>query len=127
MTSLQGLGYAPTGWGEQLPSGHEPREVADVCIDAADRVYLFTRFEKPYQSEVLVYERDGTFVHAFGRGIFRNAHGISLAPDGTIYCVDNYDHTVRVFSPAGEMLMELGTANEPSDTGYDPKNWGTVP
>ncbi len=127
MTNSPQYTFTPADWREKLPAGHEHREVADVCVDGSDRVYLFTRGEKSYESEVLVYEPDGTFVRAFGRGIFRNAHGISLAPDGTIYCVDNYDHTVRIFNQAGELLKQLGTANEPSDTGYDPKNWGTVP
>jgi DNA-binding beta-propeller fold protein YncE len=119
--------FAPTNWREQFPLEHEHREVADVCIDGSDRAYLFTRGERPYESEVLVYERDGTFVRGWGRGVFKNAHGISLGLDGAVYCVDNYDHTVRKFSPFGELLMELGTPGEPSDTGYDPKNFGSVP
>ncbi len=127
MNSRLMLGYRPTNWHEELPGGHEHLEIADVCVDESDRVYLFTRYKKPYESEVLVYERDGTFVRAFGRGVFKNAHGISLGPDGTLYCVDNYDHTVRLFSQSGELLNELGTPGVASDTGYDVRNFGTVP
>ena len=67
-----GYAYVPADWREEHASGHELREVADVCVDPSDRVYLFTRGEKPYESEVLLCDRDGAFVHAFGCGLFKD-------------------------------------------------------
>src|SRR4051794_36502798 len=49
------------GW-EQLPAGWQHKDVAGVAVDANDRVYLITRS----QARVIVYERDGTFVAAWG-------------------------------------------------------------
>ena len=35
-----------------------------------------------------------------------------------MYCVDNGDHSVRKFSPDGELLLTLGVPGTPSQTGY---------
>ena len=102
------------GW-EKLPDGLRHRDVADVAVDSADRVHLFTR----HDSQVLVFSRDGTFVRDFGRGLFTMAHGIAIDGEDCVYCVDNKDHTVRKFSPAGELLLTLGVPGACSDTGYD--------
>jgi DNA-binding beta-propeller fold protein YncE len=107
------------GW-EQLPDGWEHKDVAGVATDSRDRVYVFTRSEHP----VIVYEQDGTFIRSWGEGVFSpRPHGITIGPDDSVYCVDDADHTVRKFSPEGELLMTLGTSGQPSDTGYT----GTIP
>lgn len=116
------LTYVPTDWQEEVPGGHEHRDVADVCVDAEDRVYLYTRFD----SEVLVYDRNGRYLRSWGRGIFANSHGITAGPDGSIYCADNRDHTVRKFDPRGELVLTLGAPGVASDTGYDGRNLQTV-
>ncbi len=103
---------------EQLPAGYSHPDVAAVAVDADGRVYLFCRAEHP----VLVYERDGRFVRSWGEGVFTmRAHGITVAPDGTIWCVDDGDQTARKFDPDGRLLLTLGTSGRPSDTGYDGK------
>ncbi|HEV2250997.1 MAG TPA: peptidyl-alpha-hydroxyglycine alpha-amidating lyase family protein [Candidatus Limnocylindria bacterium] len=67
-----------------------------------------------------MYERDGRFVRAWPEGLFsERAHGITAAPDGSIWCVDDADHSVRKFTPDGEVLRTLGTRGVPSATGYD--------
>jgi len=106
------------GW-EQLPPGYEHPDVADVAVDANGRVYLFCRSEHP----VLVYERDGRFVRSWGEGVFTmRAHGITLAPDGTLWFTDDGDHTVRRFTTDGSLLQTIGTSGVASDTGYDGKS-----
>ena len=101
---ITGLRYAlAEGW-EQPPQGYKHRSVCDVAVDSRDRVYL--------------YIRDGTFVTAWGRGRFPGpAHGLAIGPDDSVYCVNDGDHTVRKFTPGGELLMTLGTSGVPSDTG----------
>jgi DNA-binding beta-propeller fold protein YncE len=101
------------GW-EQLPEGWSFVEVAGVATDSADRVYVFSRGDHP----VLVFDRDGRFLDAWGEGVFANAHGICIGPDDTVYCADNMDHTVRIFRTDGTLLRTLGTVGTPSDTGF---------
>jgi len=103
------------GW-EQLPSGYTHRDVCGVAIDSRDRVYVITR----EASRVIVYEPDGRFVASWGEGIFTaRTHGITIGPDGSVYCVDDGDHTVRKFTTDGKLLLTLGTSGVASDTGYD--------
>ena len=110
------------GW-EQLPAGFEHRDVAGVAVDGEDRVFLICRGDHP----VLVYDQKGNFLRSWGEGDFTyRTHGISVGPDGTVYCTDDGNHTVRRFTPEGKLLMTLGTLNTPSDTGYDGKDTKTV-
>ncbi len=110
------------GW-EQLPADFRHRDVAGVAVDSRDRVYLITRGEP----RVIVYEPDGRFVGSWGEGLFsERTHGITLGPDDAVYCVDDADHTVRKFTPDGQLLLTLGTSNVPSDTGYDGKSLPSI-
>jgi DNA-binding beta-propeller fold protein YncE len=99
---------------EQLPDGIKHLDVSAVDTDSQDRVYLLTR----YDSNVLVYERDGSFLTAWGGDQFTNPHGLTIGPDDTVWTVDNGDHSVRKFSPDGKLLLTLGQPGEPSDTGH---------
>jgi DNA-binding beta-propeller fold protein YncE len=106
------------GW-EQLPEGWMHADVAGVATDADDRVYLYTRSTP----RVIVYDRDGRFLKSWGEGIFHDrpagsAHGITIGPDGSVWCVDDGNHTVKKLTPDGELLLTLGTPGVPSDTGY---------
>lgn len=52
---------------EKLPPGIAYRDVSAVYTDSQNRVYLLTR----YDSNVLVFEPDGTFLTAWGGGSSR--------------------------------------------------------
>jgi DNA-binding beta-propeller fold protein YncE len=106
------------GW-EQLPEGWSFVEVAGVATDSQDRVYAFNRGAHP----IIVFDRDGKFLNAWGEGVFTNAHGIYIGPNDLVYCADNFDHTVRIFTPEGKLLRTLGKKNEPAATGF--KAWDT--
>jgi DNA-binding beta-propeller fold protein YncE len=106
------------GW-EQLPRGYAHRDVAGVAVDGEDRVYLICRGDHP----VIIYDQKGNFQRSWGEGEFSyRTHGITVGPDGTIFCTDDGRHTVRQFTPDGRLLMTLGVMDTPSDTGYDGKN-----
>jgi DNA-binding beta-propeller fold protein YncE len=100
-------------WG-QLPAGWSFVDVVGVVVDARDRVFVFNRGAHP----IVVFERDGRFVDAWGEGVFTSPHGLQIGPDGTIYTVDNADHTVRAWTPDGQQKLMLGTPGQPSDTGF---------
>jgi hypothetical protein len=106
----------------RLPPGWEFAEVAGVATDSQDRVYVFNRGAHP----VIVFDRDGRFLHSWGEGAFRRAHGITIGPDDAVYCTDDLDHTVRKFTPEGQLLLTLGTSGRPSDTGIDGLDYRTI-
>ncbi|MDA1280589.1 MAG: peptidyl-alpha-hydroxyglycine alpha-amidating lyase family protein [Chloroflexi bacterium] len=103
--------YSVSGnnWG-QLPDGWFYREATAVAVDQQDRVYVFNRGTCP----VIVFDSDGNMIDSWGEGVFKSPHGISVGPDGNLFCVDNGDSTVRKFTASGELLMTIGEPNKPS-------------
>ncbi len=91
------------GWG-RLPEGWALGDVAAVGVDRHDRVYAFNRGAHP----MVVFDREGTFVTSWGEDIFTRAHGVHMAPDDTMYCTDEGDHTVRRCTLEGKVLLEIG-------------------
>jgi DNA-binding beta-propeller fold protein YncE len=98
---------------QQLPDGMTLHETPGVAVDAGDRVYALTRNA---ENPVLVFEADGTFLRTFGAGTFSaRTHAITIAPDGTVFCVDDGRHTVTKWSPEGELLLTIGTPDQPAE------------
>src|SRR3569623_1760038 len=106
----------------QLPQGGTWTEGAAVACDSRDRVYVFIRGEHP----LMVFAPDGSFLHAWGEGLFVRPHGVLIGPDDAVYCTDDLDHTVRKFSPEGKLLLTLGTSGKPSDTGATSVDYRTI-
>ena len=102
------------GW-EQLPEGWSFTEVAGVAVDSKDQVYVFCRGEHP----LIVFDKDGHFITAWGEGVFTIPHGIFIDRQDRIYLTDCGDHTVRVYNSAGEQLWMLGEPGQASDTGFE--------
>ena len=108
--------FEPVPDWEQLPKGHQHRDVVDVAVDSRDRVFLLAR----EQSRISVYDRDGSFIKSWGENLLSaRPHGITIAPDDSVYCVDEDDQTIRKFTPDGEPLLLLGSSGVPSGTGAD--------
>ena len=97
-------------------------EAVAVACDRRGRVFVFLRGPQP----VRVYEADGTFVTGWGEGQFVRPHGLFVGPDDTVYCTDDFDHTVRAFTPEGRPLLTLGTSGRPSDTGATSIDYRTI-
>ena len=85
-----------------------------VACDSEDRVYVFNRQPQP---AMLVFERDGEFLGAWGEALFKKPHGVWISPDDEIYTTDTTDHTVRKFSLSGELLQTWGIADRPGPPG----------
>jgi DNA-binding beta-propeller fold protein YncE len=98
----------------KLPKGWGFLDVASIAIDKEDRVYVLNRSDH----SVIVLDRNGNFVHSWGQGFFKRAHGSCIGPDDSIYCTDDRNHIVAKFTLDGQVLMKLGNTGQPSDTGY---------
>lgn len=114
--------YEPLVQWEKLPAGWSLGEVAGVAVDSRDRVYVSNRGEHP----LIVFDRAGQFVAAWGEGIFQRAHGLCIGPDDAVYCTDDVDHTVRKFTTDGQLLSTMGQSGQPSDTGIDGIDYRTI-
>jgi DNA-binding beta-propeller fold protein YncE len=122
MESCRQHGYEADDQWARFPAGWSWTEVAGVATDRNDRVYVFNRGDHP----VMIFNRDGTFVTSWGEGLFVRPHGIFIGPDDSVYCTDDLGHTVRKFSPDGQLLLTLGTPGKPSDTGATSIDYRTI-
>ena len=96
-------------------------DVPAVGVNSRDEVHVLTRSLHP----VLVFDRRGRFLRSWGEGVFHVTHGLHIGPDDCVYVVD-LDHTVRKFSPTGELLLQLGVSGHPSETGYRGGDYRTI-
>ena len=109
------------GWG-QLPEGWSLVEVAGVATDSRDNVYVFNRGEHP----VIVFDSEGNFLDAWGESRFVWPHGLTIDANDFLYLTDGKDHTVRKYTPQGQLLMTLGVSGQPGDTGLKGFDYRTI-
>ena len=98
-------------WGKK-PADWIYKEATAVAIDQKDRVWVFNRGTRP----MIVFDADGTMLDTWEweQGGFNNPHGVTVAPDGTLWCVDNGNNTIKHFTPEGRLLLTLGEADNPT-------------
>ena len=100
------------GWGV-LPHGWELGQTA-IVTDSLDRVYLFNRSGHP----LIVLDKEGHFLTAWGEGVLTDAHGMFIDTEDNLYLPVKNNHVVMKYSSQGNLLMTLGTRDQPSDTGW---------
>ena len=94
------------GW-EKLPEGWSFTEVAGIGVDSNARVYVFNRGDHP----MIVFDKEGQFLSAWGEGVFTNPHGIFIDRTDHIWCADNFDkHIFRKCPPLGTELQSSSRA-----------------
>lgn len=102
-----------------------------VAVDKDDVIYLFTRDiehwaahplamkDKMGKSSISMFDRAGNYLGKWGpsdeRGFALGAHTLYIEKDGTFWTTDRDGHCVRQYTPAGELLLELGTFGEWGD------------
>ena len=99
------------GW-EQVPKGVTVLDTPGVAVNSRDEVYTIVRGA---EDPVIVFDRDGNHLRSFGGDVFsERTHAISVGPDDAVYAADDGTHTITKFTPEGELLMTIGTPNEPA-------------
>lgn len=113
----------------QLPNGWDLGEVVDIAVDRQDHVYVFSRGDRP----MMVFKPDGQLIRSWGKGLFTRPHGITIDPDGILYCVDDDGHWIGLFTAEGELLTSIGSRdkgavaqsgdpfNRPTKVAFDPR------
>jgi sugar lactone lactonase YvrE len=109
------------GWGRG-PGCPTLGLISAVGIDSHDQVYLFNRLPQP---AVLVFDREGRFLHSWGEGLFTTPHGLWISPDDRVFLADCGDHTIRVCTTDGQVQQTLGTAGHAGapDTPFNQPTW----
>ena len=93
------------GWGRG-PKGRAVGMASGVAVDSQDRVYVVDREPRP---AILVYDRAGNFLTSWGEDVFVVPHDIWISPDDRLFIADCGDHTVRICTTDGKILLTLGT------------------
>ena len=96
----------------KLPSGWSAN-MAAVAVDSEDRVYTFSRGDHP----VIVFGKNGEYLHSWGEGLFAFPHSIRFDPEGNLWIVDCIHGQIYKFSTRGELLLTIGTKGFRSDSG----------
>jgi streptogramin lyase len=113
------------GW-QRRPQGWPLEDIAGVCTDADDNVFLYARGEHP----VSIYSKDGEFLGSWGEGrpsqFSARSHGTFMSAAGDLYLVDDGLGRVGRYSLDGKLLATIGPAGVVSDTGHQPGVEGSV-
>ena len=99
------------------PPGQSFGLISRVAADSQDRIYVFQRKDPP----VVVFDRDGKYLGAWGTGEVTDPHGLKIVGD-TVYTTDRIDSVAKSFSLDGKVKLQLGTPGVASDTG-NVENW----
>ncbi|MCH2662779.1 peptidyl-alpha-hydroxyglycine alpha-amidating lyase family protein [bacterium] len=109
--------YETTGEdGGNLQPDATYKEATAVAVDSDDNVFVFNRGTHP----MIVFSPEGDILDTWGHGEFSNPHGVTIGPDGSIWTVDNGDHTVKKFTAKGEKLAEIQAEHPAKEMSGDP-------
>ncbi|NKB98225.1 MAG: 6-bladed beta-propeller [Pseudomonadales bacterium] len=121
-------GYALASTWPNYPADMVFEMGSGVAVDANDIVYLFTRDvehwaahplalkDKMGKSSISMFNRSGDYLGKWGpsgeRGFALGAHTLYIEKDGMFWTTDRDGHTVKKYTPDGELLLTLGTFAE---------------
>jgi DNA-binding beta-propeller fold protein YncE len=117
MFAADRIEFVPVPEFPQVPADVTLGKCSAVAVDSRDQVYLFHRGKTP----ILCFDRDGTFIRGWGNDLIHAPHGIRIDRDDNIWTTDTGHHLVLKFSPAGKLVLALGTSDKPG-TGNDQFN-----
>ena len=112
MASAEGARWdISNSWG-RLPLWWKFGNASDLATDSQGRVFVLDRGTRP----ILVFDRDGGFISAWGEGLFRYPHGLYIDSQDFVYVADSHTHLVWKFTLDGKMVRTWGEKDFPSPT-----------
>jgi peptidylamidoglycolate lyase len=92
-------------WAQFPPGVTKWGSATGVAVDAHDNVYVLHRNEA---MPIMVFDRHGKFLRAWGQGMFKTTHFLRVDPSGNVWVTDRGDMQAFKFSSDGKLLMTLG-------------------
>ncbi len=96
----------------KLPLWWKFGNASDVATDSQGRIFVLDRGIHP----ILVFDRDGAFITAWGEGLFRYPHGLYIDNQDFVYVADSFAHLVWKFTLDGQLVRTWGNKDTPSPT-----------
>ncbi|MBI2150880.1 MAG: hypothetical protein HYU27_09810 [Acidobacteria bacterium] len=84
---------------------------ASPGFDSKGSMFVLTRGAQ----SLFEFDSNGKFIRAFGDGLFTRAHGMKVDSENNIWTTDVGGHVVMKISPAGQVLMTIGTKGQRGD------------
>ncbi len=92
-------------WAQFPPGVTKWGAATGVDVDAHDNVYVLHRNES---MPIMVFDRYGKFLRAWGQGMFKTTHFLRVDPAGDVWVTDRGDMQAFKFTQDGKLLMTLG-------------------
>jgi hypothetical protein len=118
-------GYRLVEHWPSYPAGMQFEMGSGIAVDKNGIIYLFTRDiehwaahplamrDKMGKSSISMFNREGEYLGIWGpsdeRGFALGAHTLYIENDGMFWTTDRDGHTVKKYTPEGELLLTLGT------------------
>ena len=92
-------------WAQFPPGVTKWGAATGVDVDSHDNVYVLHRNES---MPIMVFDRNGKFLRAWGQGMFKTTHFLRVDPSGSVWVTDRGDMQAFKFSQDGKLLMTIG-------------------
>src|SRR6266850_6012399 len=92
-------------WAQFPPGVTKWGSATGVDVDARGNVYVLHRNES---MPIMVFDRHGKFLRAWGQGMFKTTHFLRVDRFGNVWVTDRGDMQAFKFNSAGKLLMTLG-------------------
>ena len=103
----------------RMPHKLPVMQVAGVACASDDCLYVLTR---NHEHPIMAFDPEGVYMGTLGAALdFGNEHGISFTRDDCLWVCDSGRHVVYKLTRKGEVVMRLGTQDQPCDNGFDPE------
>jgi DNA-binding beta-propeller fold protein YncE len=109
--SAPALDYVAVADPLTFPAGTSIGAAASVAFDAKGHLWVLNRGSQPLAE----FDANGTFIRAFGEGLFNRTHGLRFDRDGNLWVTDVGAHIVVKLDPQGRTLLTLGSKGEPGN------------